>query len=97
MLRLQTVGHAYRIWNSQTRLLLLVRQDENNNYLRVLRRLGLWEVHTGDNAYQQIADFTGAHIHTIRKEIINWKSDISAELYDYLERAVRLSSSSEMT
>jgi hypothetical protein len=58
MLRLQTVGKAYRIWNHQTRLLLLVRQEENNNYLNVLRRAGLWEVHTGTKAYEQISALT---------------------------------------
>src|SRR5207253_6969077 len=85
MLRLQTVGKAYRIWNHETRLLLLVRQEENNNYLRVLRRLGLWEVHTGSNAYEQISILTGAHMQAIRDQVIDWQSDLSAELYDYLK------------
>ena len=85
MLRLQTVGKAYRIWNHQTRLLLLVRQEENNNYLRVLRRLGLWEVHTGDAAYERISELTGARMQEIRKTVIDWPSDLSKELYDYLK------------
>ena len=83
-LRLQTVGRAYRIWNPQTRLLLLVRQEENNNYLNVLRRAGLWEVHTGTKAYEQISALTGADMQTIRDTVIDWPSDLSPELYQFL-------------
>jgi hypothetical protein len=85
MLRLQTVGRAYRIWNKDTHLLLLVRQDQNNNYLNVLRRSGLWEVHTGTAAYRQISAFTGADMQKIRDSVINWKADLSNELYGYLK------------
>ena len=84
MLRLQTVGNAYRIWNHETRLLLLVRQEQNNNYLQVLRRMGLWEVHTGIKAYEQISDFTGADLASIRRTVINWQTDLSTDLYQYL-------------
>jgi hypothetical protein len=85
MLRLQTVGRAYRIWNRQTQLFLLVRQEENNNYLRVLRRTGLWEVHTGSEAYQKISEFTGADMQAIRDAVIDWQSDLSPALYKYLK------------
>jgi hypothetical protein len=84
MLRLQTVGKAYRIWNKDTRLLLLVRQDNNNNYLNVLRRMGLWEVHTGAEAYKQISALTGADMQAIRDNVVNWQADLSKELYLYL-------------
>ena len=87
MLRLQTVGKAYRIWNHQTRLLLLVRQEENNNYLNVLRRAGLWEVHTGTKAYEQVSELTGADMQTVRDTIIDWPSDLSPELYVFLTSA----------
>ena len=84
MLRLMTVGRAYRIWDHRTRLLLLVRQDQNNNYLRVLRRSGLWEVHTGTEAYGKISAFTGADMGRIRTSVIDWKADLSPELYSFL-------------
>jgi hypothetical protein len=51
MLRLLTVARAYKIWDHRTRLMLLVRQEANNNYLNVLRRSKLWDVYTGDAAY----------------------------------------------
>jgi hypothetical protein len=87
MLRLQTVGKAYRIWNPQTRLLLLVRQEKNNNYLNSLRLAGLWEVHTSTKAYEQITALTGADIQTVRDTIIDWPSDLSPELYEFLTKA----------
>jgi hypothetical protein len=87
MLRLQTVGKAYRIWNPQTQLLLLVRQEENNNYLNVMRRAGTWAVHTGADAYAQISALTGADMGTIRQSVINWPSDLSREFYEFLTNA----------
>lgn len=85
MLRLQSVGRAYRIWNHETRLMLLVRQEQNNNYLRVLRRAGLWEVYTGDQAYEQISSLTGADMQAIRKNVVEWETDLSNDLYDFLK------------
>lgn len=85
MLRLQTVGRAYRLWNMQTRLMLLVRQEENNNYLRVLQQQGVWSVYTGDAAYEQISRITGANIQQFRNGIINWEEDLSPEFIYHLE------------
>ena len=77
MLRLDAVGRAYRIWNHQSRLMLLVRQNVNNNYLKVLRRTGLWEVHTGNATYDQMATMTGVDIQQIRMRVIDWRADLS--------------------
>jgi|ERR1700733_1274848 len=84
MLRLQTVGRAYRIWNHQTKLLLLVRQEQNNNYLSVLRRAGLWSVLTGGAAYDQISEITGADMQQVRRDTISWSADLSPDFYRYL-------------
>lgn len=86
MLRLQTVGRAYRIWNHQTRLLLLVRQAVNNNYLNVLHRTGLWEVHTSSEAYKRISELTGADMNAVRANVVDWPADVSGCLYDYLKK-----------
>lgn len=85
MLRLLTVGRAYRIWNHETKLMLLVRQDENNNYLKVLLRSGLWEVYTGTNTYKKIEEITGADIQSVRDETINWKKDLSEDFFVHLK------------
>lgn len=84
MLRLQTVGRAYRLWDHRTKLFLLVRQKNNNNYLNVLRRAGLWTVLTGEEAYSMISELTGADINLVREEVIDWQADLSREMRDYL-------------
>lgn len=84
MLRLDAVGRAYRIWNHQTRLILLVRQDVNNNYLDVIIRNGLWEVYTGSAAYDQMAAMTGVDIQQIRRRVIGWEADLSPGFYYFL-------------
>jgi len=85
MLRLMMVGRAYKIWDHRTELMLLVRQEENNNYLRVLRRSGLWQVYTGRDTYQKIEEITGADIQSVRNEVIDWPTDLSASFYRYLQ------------
>jgi len=81
MIRLQTVGKAYKLWNPDTRLLFLVRQDENNNYLRVIQQAGLWEVRCGDAAYATIDELTGSSMLEIRRDVINFRSDLSAHFW----------------
>ena len=85
MLRLLAVGRAYRIWDHRTKLMLLVRQDENNNYLKVLLRSGLWEVYTGADTYSKIEEITGADISSVRNNVIDWRSDLSPAFYKYLK------------
>lgn len=84
MVRLLTVGKAYRIWDHRTKLMLLVRQEENNNYLRVLRKSELWEVYTGRDTYAKIEEITGADIQSVREDTIDWQSDLSKDFYSYL-------------
>lgn len=85
MLRLLTVGRAYRIWDHRTKLMLLVRQDENNNYLKVLLRSKLWEVYTGADTYKKIEEITGADIQSVKDTVIDWQADLSGEFYKYLK------------
>lgn len=83
-LRLQTVGRAYKLWNPDTKLLFLVRQEENNNYLNVIKRSGLWDVRCGASAYQTIDELTGSNISLIREEIIDFQNDLSDEFWKEL-------------
>lgn len=85
MLRLDAVGKAYRVWNNQTRLMLLVRQNINNHYLDVIRKKGLWEVHTGSSAYDQISAITGVDIQQIRARVIDWSTDLSPLFLHHLK------------
>lgn len=83
-LRLLTVGQAYKLWNPDTKLLLLVRQEQNNNYLNVLKRSGLWDVRCGDSAYDAIDGFTGSNVVSLRKEVIDFEKDLSKFFWDDL-------------
>ena len=84
MLRLRAVGKAYRLWNRDTKLLFLVRQEQNNNYLEVIKREGLWDVHCGSDAYSQIDAITGSDMNEIRREVIDFESDLSAQFWSDL-------------
>jgi len=83
-LRLLTVGRAYKLWNPQTKLFLLVRQEQNNNYLEVLKRSGLWEVRCGDEAYDTIDEFTGSDFSKIRRHVVDFERDLSSDLWTEL-------------
>ena len=81
-IRLQAVGRAYKLWNPDTVLLFLVRQEENNNYLDVIKRSGLWDVRCGDSAYKIIDEITGSDMMYIRENIIDFKADLSEIFWD---------------
>lgn len=79
-LRLLGVARAYKLWDHQSQLFLLVRQEKNNNYLNVLRRSELWEVCAGEEAYKKIDELTGADFTTLRNEIIDFDKDLSKKM-----------------
>lgn len=81
MLRLQTVGKAYKLWDVNTKLLFLVRQDQNNNYLKVIQDAKLWDVNCGDAAYKMIDELTGSDLATIRGTIIDFQADLSPQCW----------------
>lgn len=83
-LRLLAVAKAYRLYDPTTRLLLLVRQAENNHYLETLRLSGVWEVYCADHAYNKIYELTGANIQRIRHEVINFQTDLSQNFMAHL-------------
>lgn len=87
MLRLLAVGRAYKLYQPDTELLFLVRQDQNNNYLKKIQASGLWHVHSGNAAYKKIDELTGSDIHDIRKELIDFDSDLSANFWNTLGSA----------
>lgn len=83
-LRLLAVGRAYRLFDPDTYLLFLVRQKVGNNYLNRIKASGLWEVHTGADAYKKIDDLTGSSIHNIRADLIDFENDLSEKFWSSL-------------
>lgn len=83
-LRLLTVGRTYKLWNPNTKLFFLVRQEVNNNYLNVIKRSKLWEVQCGAEAYKIIDELTGSDMSAIRNTVIDFENDFSKEFWNYL-------------
>lgn len=83
-LRLLAVGRAYKLFDPDTYLLFLVRQKAGNNYLNKIKASGLWEVHTGTDAYKKIDDLTGSSIHNIRSDLIDFENDLSKNFWTSL-------------
>lgn len=83
-LRLLAVGRAYKIWDSNVELLFLVRQNENNNYLELIKRSNIWNVFCGIDAYSKIDQLTDSGILEIRHHAIDFQSDFSEDFWSYL-------------
>jgi hypothetical protein len=75
--RLMNVARAYKMYNSDTKLFLLVRDAGDNNYLRQLSEQ--WICHTGDRAYAAMSEMTGVDIASFCKETIDWPRDLSSQ------------------
>ena len=82
--RLLTVGRAFKLWNPQTQLLLLVRQTENNNYLNRIKNSGFWQVYCGQDAYRKIDELTGARTTQMRRDVFDFTSDLSKQFLNDL-------------
>ena len=86
--RLLTVGKTYRYLFPGCQLYILVRQEENNNYLDVLRKSGVWDVYCGESAYSIINEITGVNIGDFVKNNVDFEGDLSREVFDSLHEAV---------
>lgn len=84
--RLLLVASVYQILEEEYKCLLLVRseEDQNNHYLQILKRSGLWQVYTGQNTCKQIQKYTGFNISKWITKNIKWENDFSEDMYKYL-------------
>lgn len=81
-LRLATVSRAFRIWEPNTRLFLLVRDAGRKGYLERLR--GDWEVHVGAEAYEQVRVLTGVDIAAVTRRVVDFGGDLAPEMLEHL-------------
>ena len=84
--RLLLVGSIYSMIGPEYKNILFVRQNEedNNHYLMTLKESPYWNVYCADECYLKIKEFTGVDLRTWMDQNMNWKEDISKDLYDYL-------------
>ncbi|MBS6195089.1 MAG: hypothetical protein KH828_05865 [Clostridiales bacterium] len=86
--RLLLVASIYNSLGEIEKTILFVRQaeEENKNYLQILKNSPYWEVHCADDGYAAIKEFTGFDMRKWLDENADWKNDISTELKQHLER-----------
>ncbi len=86
--RLLLVGSIYKNVEENYRCEMLVRssEDENNHYLQILKRSGIWEVYCGEQAYQRILDATGFDLRKWIDTQINWEQDFDEATIEYLKQ-----------
>jgi len=87
MNRLLLVASIYKSLPELHNNLMFLRQreEENNHYLQILKRSGLWDVYCADEAYSKIYEFTGFDIKKWMNENMDWQNDIAPEFYGYLK------------
>ena len=80
------VARVYKSLPETHNIVMLLRQKEteNNNYLQILKKSGLWDIYCADEAYEKIHEFTGFDIKKWMVENIDWLNDISPEFRKYL-------------
>ena len=84
--RLLLVASIYKSLPEIHNILMFLRQkeEENNHYLQILRKSGLWDVYYAEEAYEKIHEFTGFDIKKWMIENMDWLNDISPEFKKYL-------------
>lgn len=85
--RLLLVGSIYQSLGKNEKMLLFVRQkeDQNNNYLQTLKNSRYWSCYCADSCYAEMARFTGFDLREWLNENVDWKNDISKEFRKHLE------------
>lgn len=85
--RLLLVGAIYKNLSLKYRPLIFVRSDkeDSSNYLQTLDKSKIWSVYCGEEAYSQIFYYTGFDLKSWIDLNIDWKKDISKELFDHLD------------
>ena len=68
--------------------LLLVRspEDENNHYLQILKKSGLWEVYCAAEIYPKVLEYSGFDLGSWIQDNITWTDDVNPQLLNHLEQ-----------
>lgn len=84
--RLLSVGSIYQSLGKKEKTLLFVRQEEeqNNNYLQILKKSPYWSCYCANDCYAKIAEYTGFDLRTWLDNNVDWKNDISGEFKKHL-------------
>lgn len=85
--RLLLVASIYKILDEGHRCMIFVRssEEQNNYYLRTLRKSELWDVYCGLQTYRKIKEFTGFDLGNWMKQNMKWEKDFDEKMYNHLE------------
>lgn len=75
--RLLLVATIYHNLADGHNCLIFVRSDENNHYYQTLKKSKIWSAHCGEEAYTEIAKFTGFDLKNWVTRNINWVEDLN--------------------
>jgi hypothetical protein len=88
--RLLVVASIYKnIVDASYRNLILVRspEEENNHYLKILKKSALWEVSCGPAAYDKVAELVAFNLRAWIDKNIDWESDLDAAVVSDLRKS----------
>ncbi len=85
--RLLLVASAYKILAEGHQCIIFVRspEAENNYYLQILKKSGLWSVYCGAETYGKIEEYTGFNLARWQQENLNWEQDFEPGMYNHLQ------------
>jgi len=86
--RILQVGRAYRYLQPSTKLNVLVRQNENNNYLKKIENSGIWNVETGKNAYLFLENISNCSVISFLETELSFEKDFNAEIFKDIGKTV---------
>ena len=84
--RLLTVAEILAQISEQNNCLMLVRSEENNNYLDRISDSDNWDVHCGNDAYLRIQDITGFDIGSWMAGNVDFVNDLDEETVTFFRQ-----------
>jgi hypothetical protein len=72
--------------NNECVLFVRSNEDDNNNYLQILKKSAMWSVYCGSDTYLKIQEYTGFDLASWIKNNISWDTDFSQETNDHFHQ-----------
>lgn len=84
--RLLLVASIYQNLSDNYKCMIFVRADDNNHYFQTLKKSGIWEAFSANEAYNQMKIYSGFDIKGWIDKHINWATDFKVETINYLKQ-----------
>jgi len=87
--RILQVGKIYQYIAPHVQLKLVIRQNDNNNYLSKIENSGVWGVVTGRKSYAYLSKISGCDILSFVNNEVNFEADMDSAIYQDLGSKVK--------